>query len=221
MKTIVVSGAAGSLGKVVVEAFATAGYNVIGTVRKNTFSTSPAIRYVSLDLTNEKQAEEFVKASIAQHGSIEAAALVAGGFAMGTLAETSEASLDTMLQLNFKTAYNLIRPLFAHMAERGGGTLIVIGSKPAVDRKLGKNMVAYTLSKSLLLDLVEILNEEGKDKGVTIHALIPGTIDTEENRKAMPSADFSTWVKAETLALKMVELCEPTSKPTNTIHKFY
>jgi NAD(P)-dependent dehydrogenase (short-subunit alcohol dehydrogenase family) len=208
MKTIIVSGAAGSLGQVVVEQFAKAGYQVIGTVRKNKPSASPAIRYHTLDLTNEKQAEEFVQNCIEQHGAIHAAALVAGGFAMGTLAETTEASLDAMLQLNFKTAYNLIRPLFTHMVAKGGGTLIVIGSKPAIDRKLGKNMVAYTLSKSLLLNLVEILNEEGKDKGVTIHALIPGTIDTEDNRKSMPAADFSSWVKAETLAAKMIALVE-------------
>lgn len=221
MKTIVVSGAAGNLGEVVVDTFAKAGYQVIGTVRKNTTATSSAIRYVSLDLTNENQAEEFVKTSIEQYGSIQAAALVAGGFAMGSLAETSEASLDAMLQLNFKTAYNLIRPLFSHMVKHGGGTLIVIGSKPAIDRKLGKNMVAYTLSKSLLLDLAEILNEEGKDKGVYVHALIPGTIDTPDNRKSMPNADFSTWVKAETLAAKMVALCEAPGKDSTRIHKFY
>jgi short-subunit dehydrogenase len=83
-------------------------------------------------------------------------------------------------------------------------------------------MVAYTLSKSLLLNLVELLNEEGKEKGVIVHALIPGTIDTEENRKAMPSADFSTWVKAETLAAKMMKLVETRFvKGQSTVHTFY
>lgn len=221
MKNVIVSGAAGNLGQVVVQHFAQAGYKVIGTVRKSIPSTSPSIKFVPVDLTAEKQSEEFVKESIAQHGTLQAAALVAGGFSMGTLAETASTSLDEMLALNFKTAYNLIRPLFAHMVEKGGGTIIVIGAKPALELKLGKNMLAYTLSKSLLLNLVTILNEEGKDKGVTLHALIPGTIDTPDNRKAMPKADFSTWVKPETLAAKMVELCEkPFEKEQQTIHKF-
>lgn len=221
MKTIVVSGAAGNLGEAVVDAFAKTGYQVIGTVRKNTPSTSTAVRYVSLDLTNENQAEEFVKTNIEQYGSIQAAALVAGGFAMGSLSETSETALDEMIALNFKTAYHLIRPLFAHMAENGGGTIIVIGAKPALELKQGKNMLAYTLSKSLLLNLVEILNEEGRKKGVSLHAIIPGTIDTPVNRKAMPTADFSAWVKPETLAAKMVALCEAVEKDAVMIHKFY
>lgn len=221
MKTVIVSGAAGNLGEVVVDAFAKAGYQVIGTVRKSTPSASSAIQYASLDLTNEKQAEEFVKASIKQYGSIQAAALVAGGFTMGSLSETTAEALDEMIALNFKTAYHLIRPLFAHMAENGGGTLIVIGAKPALELKQGKNMLAYTLSKSLLLNLVEILNAEGKDKGVFVHAIIPATIDTPANRKAMPTADFSTWVKSEVLATKMIALCEAAEKDTVRIHKFY
>ncbi len=221
MKNVIVSGAAGNLGQVVVQHFAQAGYTVIGTVRKSVPSTSPSIEFVPVDLSAEKQSEDFVKESIAQYGTIGAAVLVAGGFSMGTLAETSSTKVDEMLALNFKTAYHLIRPLFVHMAEKGGGTIIVIGAKPALELKLGKNMLAYTLSKSLLLNLVEILNEEGKDKGVTLHALIPGTIDTPDNRKDMPKADFSTWVKPETLAAKMVELCEkPFGKEQQTIHRF-
>jgi short-subunit dehydrogenase len=221
MKNILVSGATGNLGQVVVQQFAQAGYQVIGTVRKSIPSPSPTIKFVPVDLTEEKQSEEFVKRSIVQHGPIHAATLVAGGFAMGTLAETPDTALDEMLTLNFKTAYHLIRPLFAHMVENGRGTIIVIGAKPAIELKLGKNMLAYTLSKSLLLNMVEILNEEGKDKGVTLHALIPGTIDTPDNRTAMSKADFSTWVKPETLAAKMIELCDTSIKPSTTIHKFY
>lgn len=221
MKTILVSGAAGNLGQVVVQHFAQAGYKVIGTVRNSVASTSPSIEFVPVDLTSEKQSEEFVKRSIAQHGTLQAAALVAGGFSMGTLAETSSTSIDEMLALNFKTAYHLIRPLFAHMVENGGGTIMVIGAKPAIELTLGKNMLAYTLSKSLLLNLVAILNEEGKDKGVTLHALIPGTIDTIDNRKAMPKADFTRWVKPETLAAKMIELCEKSFEKGKTpVHVF-
>ena len=221
MKNVIVSGAAGNLGQVVVQQFAQAGYHVIGTVRKNIPSPSPTIEFVTVDLSSEKQSEEFIKRSVVEHGPIQAAALVAGGFSMGTLAETSETDLDEMFALNFKTAYNLIRLLFAHMMENEGGTILVIGAKPAIELKLGKNMMAYTLSKSLLLNLVEILNAEGRDKGVALHALIPGTIDTPDNRKAMPQADFSTWVKPETLSAKMVELCDDSIKPSTTIHKFY
>lgn len=221
MKNIIVSGAAGNLGQVVVQHFAQAGYQVIGTVRNNTPSTTAFIEYVSVDLTVEKQCTDFVNKSIVTHGPIQAAALVAGGFSMGRLVDTPEAALDKMLTLNFKTAYHLIRPLFTHMIENGGGTILVMGAKPAIDLRLGGAMLAYTLSKSLLLNLVTLLNEEGTKHGVQVHALIPGTIDTLDNRRDMPNADFSTWVKPETLAAKMLELCEKSFVKGNpTVHSF-
>jgi NAD(P)-dependent dehydrogenase (short-subunit alcohol dehydrogenase family) len=221
MKNVLVSGAAGNLGQVVVQHFAQAGYQVIGTVRKNVPSTSPFVEFIPVNLIDEWESQEFVKTSLAKHGSIRAAALTAGGFTMGSIVETTDTSLDEMLTLNFKTAYHLIRPLFLHMIENGGGTIIVMGAKPAIELTLGRNMLAYTLAKALLLKLVEILNEEGKEKGVTLHALIPGTIDTPDNRKAMPAADYASWVKPETLAAKMLELCEqPFEKGKETIHTF-
>jgi NAD(P)-dependent dehydrogenase (short-subunit alcohol dehydrogenase family) len=61
-------------------------------------------------------------------------------------------------------------------------------------------MGAYAASKSGVLRLTESLSEEVKDRGVTVNAVLPGTIDTPQNRKEMPKADTSKWVPPEAIA---------------------
>ena len=60
--------------------------------------------------------------------------------------------------------------------------------------------MAYALSKSLLVKLASMLNEEAKDKDVITSLIVPSTIDTPVNRKAMPNANFEAWVKPEKIA---------------------
>ena len=68
---------------------------------------------------------------------------------------------------------------------------------PDLDAKNSKGMIAYGLSKSLIFRLAELMNDEAKGKNVVMNVIVPCTIDTPQNRKAMPDADFSKWTKAE------------------------
>jgi NAD(P)-dependent dehydrogenase (short-subunit alcohol dehydrogenase family) len=61
-------------------------------------------------------------------------------------------------------------------------------------------MGAYTASKAGVMKLTESLAEELKDRGVTVNAVLPGTIDTPRNRADMPDADFSRWVTPDAIA---------------------
>ena len=61
-------------------------------------------------------------------------------------------------------------------------------------------MVAYSLAKSLIFRLAELMNDEAKGKNIVTSVVVPSTIDTPQNRKAMPDADFSNWVKPEAIA---------------------
>ena len=76
----------------------------------------------------------------------------------------------------------------------------MIGSKPGIDMHNSKGMVAYGLSKSLIFRLAELFNDESKGTDVIAHVIVPSTIDTPQNRKSMPDADYSKWVKAEMIA---------------------
>jgi NAD(P)-dependent dehydrogenase (short-subunit alcohol dehydrogenase family) len=61
-------------------------------------------------------------------------------------------------------------------------------------------MGAYTASKAGVQKLSESLADELKDSGITVNAILPGTIDTPRNRADMPDADFSRWVSPEAIA---------------------
>lgn len=223
MQTVLISGAGGNLGQEVVKAFAEANYQIEAVVRSTTtFKSNAQLHYSAIDLSNETETDFYVKQLLTKHRKVNALALLAGGFGMNSIVDANYSDIEQMLTLNFKTAYTLIKPLFAHMAENGGGKIIVVASKIALHPKTGTTMLAYTLSKSLLVTLAEILNAEGRDKNITVHIIAPGTIDTPANRESMPHADLSTWVKAEILAQKIVELCEaPFAKETATLHKFF
>ncbi|MEO6734028.1 MAG: SDR family NAD(P)-dependent oxidoreductase [Ferruginibacter sp.] len=155
---------------------------------------------VVVDLSDEAGSKKFVEGVVEKYGSVDAAILTVGGFAMGNISATSTADIMRQYKLNFETAYNIIRPVFVQMMKQNTGRIFMIGAKPGLDAKLSKGMVAYGLAKSLILRLAELMNDEAKGTNVVITVVVPGTIDTMVNRKAMPDADFSKWVNAEDIA---------------------
>jgi NAD(P)-dependent dehydrogenase (short-subunit alcohol dehydrogenase family) len=204
MKTAIVTGASGNLGQAVVKKFIAEGFKVIGTVIPNdpVKPDFPADKFEAavVDLMNEEDAGRFVADVIAQYGSVDTAVLTVGGFAMGKIAETSSADILKQYRLNFETAYHVARPVFVQMMKQNSGRIFIIGSRPGLSAENGNGMVAYGLAKSLIVRLAELMNLEAKGKNVVTSVVVPSTIDTPQNRKAMPDADFSTWVKAEDIA---------------------
>lgn len=200
--TILVTGAAGNLGKAVTEKFIKENYTVTGTVvEKDEFvSDNKNFESVLVDLTDEKASADLVESIIKKYTSIDVAVLTVGGFAMGKIADTKTSDIYKQYKLNFETAYNIAQPVFMQMMKQNSGRIFLIGSKPGLDAKNSKGMVAYGLSKTLIFKLAELMNDEAKGKNIVVNVIVPGTIDTPQNRKAMPDADFSKWTKAEAIA---------------------
>ena len=200
MKTCIVTGASGNLGQAVVKKFLDEGFNVVGTVIENDpvplNINNANFKKEVLDLSNEKAVEHFVN----QHKKLEIAVLTVGGFAMGKIADTKLADIKKQLALNFETAYAVARPVFLKMMEAKEGRIFLIGSKPGLNSRYAKGMVAYSLAKSLIFRLAELMNDEAKGTNVVTSVIVPSTIDTPENRKSMPDSDPSKWVKAEEIA---------------------
>ncbi len=204
MRTAIVTGASGNMGQAVVRKFLAEGYNVVGTIIPNDpapFNIEDAkLEKVIVDLMNEEDSDKFIKTVVAKYGSIDAAVLTVGGFAMGKIAETKTADIYKQYKLNFETAYNVARPAFVQMMRQGNGRIFIIGSRPGMSAKEGKGMVAYGLGKSLIFRLAELMNDEAKGHNVVTSVVVPSTIDTPQNRKAMPDATFDNWVKADAIA---------------------
>ena len=203
MKTVIVTGAAGNLGKAVVEKFIAEGWRAVGTISKNKpqqIYTEKQFDAHTTDLTNEAASRAFVQNSISRYNNIDAAVLTVGGFAMGGIQNTSVKDIQQQFQLNFETAYNIARPVFEQMIKQKSGRIFLIGSKAGLSSADGKGMAAYSLAKSLLFRLAELMNDEAKGTDVFTTVVVPGTIDTPQNRQAMPNADFDKWIKPETIA---------------------
>ncbi len=204
MKTAIVTGASGNMGQAVIKKFIDEGFKVIGTVVPNdpVPMDFPADKLdkVVVDLMNEDDSAKFVNDVTSKYGSVDAAVLTVGGFAMGSIAETKTSDIAKQYKLNFETAYNVARPVFVQMMKQGSGRIFIIGSKPGLSSVNSKGMVAYGLAKSLIFRLAELMNAEAKGTNVVVAVIVPSTIDTPQNRRSMPDADPAKWVKPEAIA---------------------
>lgn len=226
MKNILITGAAGNLGKTVTGFLLQKGYTVIATVssdkEKNSLPQNENLYIHTIDLTDDIAATNMVQKLIEEHEHIDAALLLAGGYAGGNIAKTSVHDVSEQLNLNFNTAYNVAKPLFAHMLEFGTGRIVFVGSRPALEAAAGKHAVAYALSKSLLFKLADYMNAEAKGKNVVATVIVPSTIDTEANRKSMPDADPAKWVKPQAIAEVLEFIVSEKGEPLReTVLKVY
>ena len=203
-KTIVVTGAAGNLGKTVVHQLANEGYKIIATLNAGAapdyFETLGIESHV-IDLLDESAVDQFAADILQRYPNLDGAVYLAGGFAPGGIAKASGADLDKMINLNFKTAFFLSQRLFTHFSgQSNGGRFVFIGARPGLVAADAKDLFAYGMSKSLIFRLAECINEAGKGHRINATVIVPSTIDTPANRAAMPDADATRWVKAEDLS---------------------
>jgi NAD(P)-dependent dehydrogenase (short-subunit alcohol dehydrogenase family) len=224
-KTVIITGASGNLGKATVEKFVKEGYNIIATVSPGNklgyYEDHPQVDIHYLNLQDEVGAEAMISESVKKYKSILAALLLAGGYAGGSIEDTTSTHVQKMFSMNFETAYHIARPVFKVMAEQNEGRIIFIGARPAINDSEGKKNIAYGLSKSLIFKLADFMNAEAKDTNVSCSVIVPSTMDTSAKRQAMPKADFSKWVKLEDVAVKMFAIVSDVSNQQESVVKMY
>jgi NAD(P)-dependent dehydrogenase (short-subunit alcohol dehydrogenase family) len=152
-----------------------------------------------VDLTDAAVVGRFIRAVVERWQHIDFLLCIAGGFAAGKTYETEEDTWDRMFDLNLKSVYIALRGVVPVMIGQNFGRIVTVSSG-AVLRGGGAGIAAYALSKRAVRELTEILAEELKDYDIRAHSVLPGTMDTEANRRAMPDAEFSRWVKTEDVA---------------------
>jgi NAD(P)-dependent dehydrogenase (short-subunit alcohol dehydrogenase family) len=126
------------------------------------------------------------------------------------LHETDDEDWDLMMQLNVRSVFNTCRAVVPHMLRQGGGRIINVSARAALEGKA--RMGPYCASKAAVLTLTESLAAEHKLAGINVNCILPGTIDTPQNRAAMPDADFSRWVPPPALADVVVFLASEASR---------
>ena len=151
------------------------------------------------DLTDAPAVDRFVADVTARWGRIDFLVCVAGGFAAGKIHETSMENWDRMFDMNLRTAYLAVHAAVPVMIQQNFGRIITTSSG-AILNGGGAGIAAYAVSKGAVRQFTEILASELKGYNIHAHCILPGTMDTPANRRDMPKADFSQWVKTEEVA---------------------
>jgi 3-oxoacyl-[acyl-carrier protein] reductase len=198
-KVVVVTGALGALGKVVVETALARGAHVAGLdhAPSQIPTTATRIELGGVDLSDAAQAKKAIDAVAAHFGRCDVLINIAGGFAFESVAEGDPKTWQRMYALNVLTALNASRSAIPHLAASRSARIVNVGAMGAL--QAGTGMGAYAASKAGVHRLTEALAAEWKGK-ITVNAVLPSIIDTPANRASMPKADFSKWVTPQELA---------------------
>ncbi len=205
MSVVLITGAAGALGRAVAQRFERDGAQLVLVDRDE------------VDITDEAAVAAMVQGVIAELGRIDALVHVAGGFEMGEgVAAISRESWMRMMDLNAWSFVALAKACVPAMQRQGGGRIVAVSAAAASGGQALKG--AYIASKSALQRLVETLAAELAGSGIAVNSVAPTTLDTPANRAAMPDADRSGWVSLEAAADAIAFLATPAGAAVHGQH---
>jgi NAD(P)-dependent dehydrogenase (short-subunit alcohol dehydrogenase family) len=204
-KVIAITGGYGSLGAATAAwligqgaRVALIGRSAVPAQDKLPAGVADALGLGGVDLADAQAAKTALDTVNERLGGLDALLNIAGAFRWETIADGNPATWDLMFEVNVKTALNASRAALPYLLKSGAGRIVNIGAGAGL--KAGLGVGAYGASKAGVARLTESLAEELKDKGVTVNAVLPSIIDTPQNRKDMPDADFTRWVQPREIA---------------------
>jgi NAD(P)-dependent dehydrogenase (short-subunit alcohol dehydrogenase family) len=213
---VVITGGAGALGTAVAQA-------LIGTgaiCHIPCFDEAEAQRFA---LRDHNRVKLVIAGNLADEAAIErlyqsvggplwASIHLAGGFAAGPLREASVATVRQQIDMNLMTCLLCCRAAIGAMI--GGGRIVNVAARPALEWRTGAGMVAYAASKAAVAALTAALAEEVANDGILVNAVAPSIMDTPANRGAMPKANFDLWPKVAEVAATILFLASPENRVT-------
>jgi len=213
---VIVTGGAGALGTAVVARLIEAG----AVCHVPCLNEAEAARF---RLRDHKQVTVTVTGSLADEVAIEklyrgvtplwASIHTVGGFAASALRDTDLATIRQQIEMNLISCILCCRAAVRTMTG-GGGRIVNVAARPALEWRTGAGMTAYTASKAGVAALTAALAEEVAKAGILVNAVAPSIMDTPANRQAMPKADYGLWPKVEEVAATIAFLASPESLVT-------
>lgn len=211
-RAVVVTGASGAMGFAVAERLIHEGARVHAPIRGGESAKLAGLGVQvapGVDLTEPKAIDAFYAGIPDLWASIHCA----GGFAMGKIGDLKAADLAAMWETNARSAFLCCRAAVAAIRRAGtSGRIVNVTAQQALDPRRGAGMVPYAMSKMAVAALTIALAEELAPEGIWVNAVAPSTMDTPDNREAMPKADFSRWPKLEEVAEVTVFLASPSNR---------
>jgi len=207
-QVVMVTGAVGNLAAAVAQAFLTAQANLVlvdraigrmATEYPKLVGSPDHFLAEGIDLTQAEQVAEMMTKTIERFGRVDVLVNTAGGFRGGTpLHETPLETWDFLINLNGRTTFIACQAVIPHMLKQGRGKIVNVAARVALNAPA--NLAAYSASKSTVVRLTEGMAAELKEQHINVNCILPGTIDTPQNRQAMPQANQDRWVTPESMA---------------------
>jgi NAD(P)-dependent dehydrogenase (short-subunit alcohol dehydrogenase family) len=222
-RVAIVTGAAGNLGSAVARAFQAASASLVLVDHKpdhlsdlfpEVASPPDHLLAIAADLTDEGSVQEMIDQALGRFGRIDVLVNAAGGWRGGKpVHETPLDTLDFLLNLNTRSVFIASRAVVPSMLDRGSGKIVNVAARAALGAAARNG--AYSASKSAVVRLTETMAAELKHEGINVNCVLPGTIDTPQNRQAMPKADHSRWVPPEAIADVILFLASDAAWPVS------
>jgi NAD(P)-dependent dehydrogenase (short-subunit alcohol dehydrogenase family) len=218
-RVYVVTGATGALGRAVAGTLLAHGARVAVPFRsaerwrevERVLGGGERVFSASTDVTDVDSMRRFVDEAVSMLGRLDGLAAVAGAYAgSGPLERAPATEWPAMMRANLATAFAACRAVLPHLVAHGG-SVVTVASKLALEG--GSGSAAYAVSKAAVLALTRTLALENRERSVRFNAVVPGTIDTPDNRAAMPDADFARWTSPAAIAEVIAFLLSPASAP--------
>ena len=222
-KVVIVTGSIGNLGQATAQSLHEVGARTVlvdrsaDRLRENyrgLIDSPDHLLAGGTDLTNPDSLTRMVQAAIERFGQIDALVNTVGGWRGGKpVHETDLADWDFLFGINLRTMLLCCKTAIPHMLKQSSGKIINVASRDALAGSAG--YAAYSASKSAVLRLTESLAAELKTSNINVNAIMPGTIDTPQNRVAVPNGDYSKWVPPEAIAEVIAFLASDASRTIN------
>jgi NAD(P)-dependent dehydrogenase (short-subunit alcohol dehydrogenase family) len=218
-RIVIITGGTGGLGQSVTRAFLAEGARTVVTyqVDAEVEALLPVIGdlrdrnlLLKADVTDEASVRKLVDQVVSLWGRIDVLVNLVGGFAPGTVSDTPWEMWERMFALNLRSAVLCCREVLPHMTTQRRGAIINTASLAAC--RGGAGIAAYAVAKEAVRKFSEVLAEEVREQGIRVNAILPGTIDTPANRRAMPQADPNNWVHPEEIASAILFLASEDSR---------
>jgi NAD(P)-dependent dehydrogenase (short-subunit alcohol dehydrogenase family) len=205
---IIVTGASGNLGGAVITRLVATGARVVAVERARVRYGDDVLAPIDLGRAELVQS---AFASVAERlGGLDGIVHTVGVYQGGrSLLDTTTEDFTSLFQTNVVATANILHAALAVMLPQRRGQIAVVASADALSGAASRS--AYSASKGAQLRVVESAAEEVRGRGITLNAVLPGTMDTPQNRAAQPTADRSSWLSLDAVAQVLVYLVSPSA----------
>jgi NAD(P)-dependent dehydrogenase (short-subunit alcohol dehydrogenase family) len=217
---VLITGAAGALGRSVVQRFVDGGDRVLAVdaneaalAELTDLAPSDVLSVRRVNLADSGEVERLFDDAERTSGIPTAVVHLVGGFRWARFADLTDKDWSYLVTLNLETTFRVFRECARRFERAGGGAVVAVSAPAALLGEAGVG--GYAAAKAGVLRMVESLAREMASFGGRANAILPGTMDTPANRAAMPDADPSQWVSTDAVASVIHFLTTPASASVN------